>query len=132
MNPNASSFSASLIAQLPTDPQVAQLREQLLASIAADQKRAKRRRIFVNALWIGCAAASVYFAWFDPAMPRAFRGPFTAGFLLFWGAWEVLKERIKAARIEVLREIKQLQLQVLELSSRVPAGRPANTDSPSR
>lgn len=132
MNSNDRSFSTTLIAQLPADAHVSQLREKLLASIAADQKRAKRQRLFVNTLWIFCAAAAVYFAWFDPSMPREFRGPFTAAFLLFWGAWEVLKERIQAARVEVLRDIKQLQLQLLELSSRAPSARAANPNLPSR
>lgn len=121
MSPNDASFRASLIAQLPARDDLEPMRKQILASIAEDEKRAKRQHIAAQALWICCAAAAIYFAWFDPAMPRGFRGPFTAGFLLFYGAWEVLKQRIKAARVDVLREVKYMQLQLADLSARMPS-----------
>ena len=54
-------------------------------------------------------------------LPRA---PFLACIFFIWGGVEILKHYINSSRIDLLKEIKQLQLQVFDLEQSVlPATR---------
>lgn len=117
MNSESSNLGRALVAQLPGADDLPALREQVLAAIASDQKKIKTQRLAVQALWSGCAVLSVLFMWFGPGAGPAARAPFIAGFLLFWGAFEVVKYRIQQSRVDLWREIKLLQLQVSELAA---------------
>ena len=53
----------------------------------------------------------------------AYLGTF-ACFFLIWGAVEMLKHFINRSRVELLKEIKQVQLQVLELHETIRKAAP--------
>lgn len=111
-NPN---LSADLLAKLSSTEDLAEQRSRALAAIAVETRKMKIQRIVIQAFWLLCAALSVLYFWFDPSVGPGTRAPFLAGFFLFWGAFEVVKYRIQVARLDTLREIKLLQLQVLAL-----------------
>jgi len=118
MNSEKSKLSASLLGKLPSAVEMAEQRARALAGIAAETRKLKIQRGVVQVFWLLCAALSILYFWFDPTVSPAMRAPFLAGFFLFWGAFEVIKHRIQSARLDTLRELKLLQLEVLELSSR--------------
>jgi hypothetical protein len=117
MNSQKSNLSAALLATLPSAADLAEQRLQACAAIAAERRKMKIQRTVVHGFWILCVALSILYFWFDPTVTPAIRAPFLAGFFLFWGAFEVVKHRIEAAKLDTLREIKLLQLQVLEAAS---------------
>jgi len=123
MNSEKSKLSASLLATLPSAEEMDAQRSRALAGIAAETRKMRIQRGVVQAFWLLCAALSILYFWFDPTVSPAMRAPFLAGFFLFWGAFEVIKHRIQSARLDTLRELKLLQLAMLELSAR-QEGRP--------
>ena len=126
MNSQKPNLSAALLAKLPSAADLAEQRSRACAAIAVETRKMKIQRIVVQAFWFLCAALSVLYFWFDPAVTPAIRAPFLAGFFLFWGAFEVVKHRVQAARLDTLREIKLLQLQILELAAGREGKNPAS------
>ena len=112
-------LSAALLARLPLPAELPALRAEALAAMARERARVKLQRILVQSFWIFCAAASTAYMWFGPAQDRVPRAPVLACFFLLWGGIEVIKHRIYSSRVEVLAEIKQLQLQVAELAQHI-------------
>ena len=51
------------------------------------------------------------------------RGPFLACIFFTWGGVEVLKHHINSSRVDLLKEVKELQLQVFELQESAAAFR---------
>jgi len=87
-----------------------------VASLAeSDRRRVQREHVVVVAFSIFCGACALAWLWFDTESARLPRGPFLAILFFVWGGVEVLKHRIHAARVELLKEIKQLQIQLMEL-----------------
>lgn len=119
MNPKERNIGDALLAQLPQLSELPTLRTQALAAMEKEKLRLKRRRIAVQSFWIFCAVTATAYMWFGPESAHTPRAPFLACLFLLWGGIEVLKYRIHSSRVEILAEVKQLQLQVLELTAKV-------------
>lgn len=110
-----------LLARLPNSSELAKFRSSIASSIEKNRVRVQRERVLATAFWIFCAASATVYLWFGSEAGKFPRAPFLACIFFLWGGIEVLKHHIYAARVEALKEIKQLQLQVLELQAQMPA-----------
>ncbi|MEO8657570.1 MAG: hypothetical protein ABI693_03830 [Bryobacteraceae bacterium] len=104
-----------LLARLPLPVDAAEFRRTVEASVAEGEKRIRRERILVTLFWVFCVVSAVAYVWFSPGTTPAARAPFLACLFFLWGGIEVLKHHINAARTDLKAQIKQLQVQLLEL-----------------
>ena len=103
----------------------AQYRASVCQTIERNDKRIRRERLAVTAFWILCAVSATMWLWFSADAARLPRTPFLACIFFTWGGVEVVKHYVNSCRIDLLKEIKQLQLQVFELDreiSKRPSG----------
>ncbi len=113
-NPSES-FRDRLLSHLPQPANLADYRRDVATMLEQNEKSIRRERVAVTTFWIFCAVLSALYMWFDPKSVQTPKGPFLALFMFMWGMAELLKHRINASRIDLLKEIKQVQVQVLEL-----------------
>jgi len=114
-NPNE--IRNQLLSQLPQPVDLANYRNHVAEIIQRDQKRMRVEHIVSTLFWIFCAASATAYLWFgngDAHLPRA---PFLACIFFLWGGVELLKHRINATQVEIQKDLKQLQLQVLEMQA---------------
>jgi hypothetical protein len=117
---NKDSIRDRILSRLPQPGNVAAYREEMVSTLAKNEKKLRRETIWTAAEW-GFAVG--FFATCLWSGPRWVAGPaghflmaFTFLFLIF-GAVEIVKHFVNRSRVEILKEVKQLQLQVLELRS---------------
>ncbi len=122
---NMNKIRQGLLSQLPQPENYSQYRDQVAAAIETDRKRMRVEQVLTMLFWIFCAASATAYLWFGNSSSQLPRAPFLACIFFLWGGVELLKHRIHAAQIELQKEIKQLQLQVLALQ----AGRTGNAPS---
>ena len=122
---NMNEIRQGLLSQLPQPENYSQYRDQVAAAIENDRKRMRVEQVLTMLFWIFCAASATAYLWFGNSSSQSPRAPFLACIFFLWGGVELLKHRISAAQVELQKEIKQLQLQVLALQ----AGRTGNTPS---
>jgi len=115
MENQSDSFRDRLLSHLPQPASLADYRRDVASMLEQNEKRIRRERVVVTAFWIFCAVSAALHMWFDPKSAQTPKGPFLALFIFTWGLAELLKHRINASRIDLLKEIKQVQVQVLEL-----------------
>lgn len=104
-----------LLGQLPAPSDVAAYRSNVEKLFIENQKSVNRERIAVQAFWIFCAISVTAWLWFSAGAAQLPRAPFLACIFFTWGGVEVVKHKINASRVELLKEIKQLQLHVFSL-----------------
>ena len=115
MNPKRDSLREGLLAHLPQPADLAAYRSEVSLLIEQNEKRIRRERRWVTLFWIFCAVSATIYLWFGTDGSNFPRAPFLACIFFLWGVLEMLKHHINACRIDLLKEIKQLQVQVLEL-----------------
>jgi hypothetical protein len=108
-----------LLGQLPQPADLAQHRERVSQMLEQNQKRIRRERVAVTAFWIFCAVSATAWMWFSADGAHLPKAPFLACIFFTWGGVEVVKHHINACRIDLLKEVKQLQLQTFELEQRL-------------
>lgn len=111
-------FRDTLLSHLPQPGDLAQYRSEVAALIASNEKRIRREALLVRLFWIFCVACAIAWIWFGPAGAVTLRSGFLACIFFMWGALEVLKHYINSCRIDLMKEIKQIQVQVLELRAK--------------
>jgi hypothetical protein len=104
-----------LLGQVPVPDDVKTYRDAVTRMVQQNDKRIQRERVFITAFWIFCVASSIAWLWFSPQSAGLPRAPFQACIILIWGGVEVVKHYINACRVDLMKEIKQLQVQVFEL-----------------
>jgi hypothetical protein len=114
-----------LLARATKPVDAAQYRASVSQMIEKSRKRIKLERMAVTAFWIFCAVSATVRLWFSGDWSHVSRSPFLACILMIWGGVEVVKHYINSCRVDLLIEIKQLQLQVYELERPNPARPPA-------
>jgi len=122
MQPNNEDMKNLLLSRLPRPENLAEYRKEVSALLQKNEKTLRRQKWYVGAIWfwvVGLGAALMLLANLHPEKPNAAwlaasLGSF-ACFMLIYGAAELTKYFINRARVELLKETKQVQLQVLEL-----------------
>jgi len=121
MEKENSSLRDRLLARLPQPENLAAYHEEVAAELLKNEKGFRREKRYVCLLWFTVVTISVTFfvlvgvGRLDTARVTLF------GVQACWwtllGAVELLKHFINRSRVEVLKEVKQVQLQVLELQA---------------
>ncbi len=117
MEPNDNSIRDRLLSGPPNPRDLADYRQRVSSLIEASQRRLRRERLLVTGFWIFCAVSATAWLWFSADAARLPRGPFLACIFFTWGGVEVVKHYVNAVRVDVLKEIKQIQVQVFELQA---------------
>jgi hypothetical protein len=117
-----------LLGRVPQPADLASYKASVTQLLDQNQKSIKRERIFVTAFWIFCVVSATVRLWFSAESAHFPREPFLACIFFVWGGVEMVKHHINSSRVEVLKEIKQLQLHVFELDQAL-AGPPSLPDA---
>jgi hypothetical protein len=129
MEPNREAMRDALLSRLPRPENLPAYRKEVSALLQHNEKILRRQKWYAGAIWfwvVGLGVALIFLAGMHPEKPNAAwlaasLGSF-ACFMLIYGAAEVLKYFINRTRVELLKESKQVQLQVLELHDLVRRG----------
>jgi hypothetical protein len=121
MEANNEGLRDRLLSRLPQPENLADYRREVGALLEKNQKGLRREKWGVGVIWffvVGLGTVLLTGAGMKlgttKAALAAYIGTF-ACFFLIYGAVELLKHFINRSRVELLKEIKQVQLQVLEL-----------------
>jgi hypothetical protein len=114
-----------LLSRLPRPANLAAYQEEVTSLLAENEKRLRRNKWTVVRVWIFVVAVSGPFLWMAGRHFDTPQGNWFLGLACFWvlfGAVELLKHVVQQGRVELLKEIKQIQLQVLELHASLNKG----------
>lgn len=111
-----------LLSRLPDPANVSGYRQEVSRMLEKNDRAFLREKWGARALWVFCVFLGTAYLWFGGAKldtPKAAWFGCLACFWLLIGAVELLKHFINRSRLELLKELKQVQLQVLELQAEV-------------
>lgn len=121
MEPGNEGIREGLLARLPRPEDLPHYREEVAALIARNEKRLRREHWYAGVTFMFAIGLGILLliGSAQPDKPNAawraaWAGSFACFFLIAFAGF-VTKLHINRARLEVLKEIKQVQLQVLEL-----------------
>jgi hypothetical protein len=107
-----------LLSRLPQPANLAAYQEEVTSLLVKNEKTLRRNKWTVVRVWIFVAAVSPFFLWMAGREFNTPQGTWFLGLVCFWvlfGAVEIVKYVVHQSRVELLKEVKQVQLQVLEL-----------------
>jgi hypothetical protein len=112
------SIRERLLARLPQPENLAAYREETAAQLAKHEKALFWEKMASKASYVIVAIMVALWLWgkTPTAAMRQYFWPL-AGFTYFLGAAQDLRYRIYRGRVDTLKEIKQVQLQVLQLQA---------------
>jgi len=115
---NKDSIRDRILSRLPQPANAAAYRDEMASTLAKNEKRLRREQFWTIFEWGFAVSFFVTCLMHGPkwlASPAGhFLEAFTFLFLIF-GAVEIVKHFVNRSRVEILKELKQLQLQMLEL-----------------
>jgi|SRR5579859_2105044 len=124
------SIGELLLSRLPRPANLAAYQEEVKSLFEKNEKTLRQHQWTVRRLWIFVIVTSIPFLWMAGANFKTPQGNWFLITVYFWvllGAIEVGKYHHNQARVELLKEMKQVQLQVLELqASLTKSGAPAS------
>jgi hypothetical protein len=109
-----------LLSHLPQPANLAAYREEVVSMLEKNEKAYRREKWVTGALLlfaVGFVTVPLSLNWFRLDTPNGISYAFLAFILFLYAIAEVLKHFINRSRVEMLREVKQVQLQVLELQA---------------
>ena len=119
------SISELLLARLPQSANFAAYQKEVASLLAKNQKRLRRNKWTVVRVWIFVVVVSVPFLWMAGTHFNTAEGNWFLGLVGFWvlfGTIEIAKYEHKQGRVELLKELKQVQLQILQLHALISKG----------
>ena len=111
----------ALLSRLPQPANLAAYREEVKSLFQENEKRLRQHKWIVRKVWIFVIAVSIPCLYMAGANFNTPAGNWFIGGVCVWvllGAIEVAKYDHNQARVELLKEIKQVQLQIVELQAR--------------
>jgi hypothetical protein len=117
---NKDSIRDRLLAHLPQPANLAAYREEVVSTLERNEKGLRRETWGSVAIWIYAIVFWMILAFMGPKRldtAAGHYGEFFVLLILICGAVEILKHAVNRSRVEMLKEIKQVQLQVLELQA---------------
>ena len=112
------SMSERLLSRLPRPANLAAYKEEVSSLLAENERKLRRDKWTVVRIWIFVVAVSCPFLWMAGTHFNTPQGNWFLGLACFWvlfGVVEVAKYIGHQGRIELLKEVKQVQVQILEL-----------------
>src|SRR5579864_4408410 len=116
------SISERLLSRLPQPENMAAYQKEVTSLLAENEKRLRRNKWTVARIWIFVVAISAPFLWMAGTHFNTAAGNWFLGLVAFWvlfGAIEIAKYEHNQGRVELLKALKQTQLQILELHARL-------------
>jgi len=107
-----------LLSRLPRPEGLAAYQEQVTSLLEKNEKTLRQKKWTVVRVWIFVVAVSIPGLWMAGTHFNTPQGNWFLVLTLFWvlfGAIEVAKYGVEQGRVEFLKEVKQLQLQVLQV-----------------
>jgi hypothetical protein len=126
MEPRDDSIRDHLLSQLPQPANLAAYREEVVSLLEKKEKEVRRERRVMIELWVFTIVVSILFLWMgaqrmgSKAVDEAVLGPYFMGCAGFWFLFALVyfvAHSINRSRLALLKEVKQLQVQVLELQA---------------
>jgi hypothetical protein len=124
MEPKDDSIRERLLSQLPQPANLPAYREEVASMLEKKEKEVRRERRVMIELWVFTIVVSIPFLWMgaqrfgSKAVDQAVMGPYFMGCAGFWFLFALtyfVAHSISRSRVELLKEVKQVQVQVLEL-----------------
>ena|SRR5579859_2320384 len=122
-----------LLSRLPQPENLAAYQEEVKSLLAMNEKELRQSKRTVVRMWVFVGVVAAPFLWMAGANFNTPQGNWFLGLTCFWvllGAVEVAKYVAQQYRVELLRELKQIQLQILELHALHSNGRTSSPDRP--
>jgi hypothetical protein len=119
------SIGELLLSRLPQSANLETYQKEVALLLAENEKRLRRNKRTVVLVWIFVIVVSAPFLWiaglhFNSAEGNWFLG--LVGFWILFGAIEIAKYEQKQGRVELLKELKQAELQILQLHALLSKG----------
>jgi hypothetical protein len=127
------SISELLLSRLPQPANLAAYEKEVTSLLAENEKRLRRNKWTVVRVWIFIVVVSAPFLWMAGTHFSTAEGNWFLGLIGFWalfGAIETAKYEHNQGRVELLKELKQVQLQILELHALLSRGGTAMSGKP--
>jgi hypothetical protein len=131
MEPKDDSIRERLLSQLPQPANLPAYREEVALLLEKKEKEVRRERRVMIELWLFTVVVSILFLWMgaqrmgSKAVDEAVLGPYFMGCAGFWFLFALVyfvAHVINRSRVELLKELKQVQVQVLELQELLQKG----------
>lgn len=125
METNDREFRRELLGQMsPAPDRLAQYRQEMKNMLDQNERGLRREKRGMIAAWFFGVAMMVLFlllsGFWHPTPERSWMATLASfAMLLLYGALEIIKHFINRSRVEILKELKQLELKVLELDERL-------------
>ena len=119
------SISELLLSRLPQSADFAAHQKEVTSLLAENEKKLRRNKWTVLRVWIFVVVVSAPFLWMAGTHFNTAEGNWFLGLVGFWvlfGAIEIAKYEHKQGRVELLKELKQVQLQILQLHALLSKG----------
>jgi hypothetical protein len=116
------SISELLLSRLPQPANLAAYQKEVTALLAENEKKLRRSKWTVVRVWIFVVLVSAPFLWMAGTHFNTAEGNWFLGLVGLWvllGAIEIAKYEHKQGRVQLLKEIKLVQLQILQLNALV-------------
>ena len=126
MERQGESIREVLLSRLPRPEDVATYQHGVKALLEKNDKTLRQVKWTVVRVWIFVTAVSIPGLWMAGTHFNTPQGNWFLSLTFFWvlfGAVEVAKYSVAQGKVEVLKEVKQLQLQVLEIHAMLSEGR---------
>lgn len=127
MEPNEQEFRRNLLGQLVPEPgRLERYRQEMTKMLEENERGLRFERRVVTVLWLyGVTIFTAYLlvsGFYHPTPERVWLVCLISiGSILFYGAIELVKHFINRSRVEILKELKQLELRMVELDERLQA-----------
>ena len=125
MDPKNESMREHLLSLLPQPANLAAYREEVASTLEKNEKKLRREKRVVIELWTFVVAVSAVFLWLGGQRFDTLMGPYFVCMACFWFLFGLVfhvGHFINRNRVDILKEVKQLQLQVLELQALLAKG----------
>ena len=125
MEHRGESIRELLLSRLPRPEDLATYQEGVKSLLEKNEKALRQNKWTVVRVWIFVVAVAGPFLWMAGRHFDTPQGNWFLGLACFWvlfGAIEIAKYLAYQGRVELLKEVKQLQLQVLEIRAALSEG----------
>jgi hypothetical protein len=118
-------ISELLLSRLPQSANFLAYHKEVTSLLAENEKKLRRNKWTVVRVWIFVVAVSAPFLWMAGTHFNTAEGNWFLGLVGFWvlfGAIEIANYERKQGRVELLKELKLIELQILQLHTLFTTG----------
>ena len=120
MDPVNENLRERLLSHLPQPANLNAYREEVASLLKKKEKELRREKRVLIELWTFVIVVSVLFLWLGGQRLDTPKGPYFVSLACFWflfGMVYFVAHSINRSKVDILKEIKQVQIQVLEVQA---------------